>query len=803
MLFETLINCNLLKRLIVSIIVFTLVLTPTLAFSGSFEEALQQGKDLGTQDILNFNPQNIDQTLEQKGLGPVNEITPKAGEAQGKQGSYSGYYTNPGGMSGAESSQAGQFVEDSYVERPKFDLSQDSLFGNQCLRRDDDGRCLMWSTSRDLITNTYPDCEKVVIPRYGETYEKTCNETETLNRYDCEVRSYIEIGNEEVQGPCSQVSVDVRPDQVYGVCRDYRVWYKVLKGVLRADVDHCKECDEALCGQIGGCTWYGSGPYGYIVQSESGLPAGAQFQGKSLENLSCTGKSGDRHCGGTYYDNYIFNKSSVIERIYLRKDSTCVDNLDRWLEECSVETYAQCGSGCLYCVSTIENGEETGQNLDPSYKCQSFSGSIENYDPICLKGEGTSLNSRSLTTTPIREESTTQENGLTITWARLYGGSGVRSGLNDWCSRITFACGSREDSCQALRDQGCYFYSERCLDSDCSEIKYTYRCGQGGITGYTVAYNCAGELRCLGTDCVDASYEANTDFASAATVVEVLNQYRADSSGTLIFPGEKQECQSSPRNCCRKAGGGVSIGDYINAARATISLYSYISGGTSATWINWANTFTYILSSGEYGSLSGLFGTTISDLLGTTTQTLWVENSLAGSFELMGFDYTVEGGMTLVSFDTAIVSTLATVATVVTVALVVYSIGKFLYDWYFQCKKDDILTSSRLNFHLCHYIGSRCSKKILGICIKRNKVYCCFNSILARLIHEQGRPQIGIGWGSTSAPNCRGLTPEELASIDFSRVDLREYMQYVLHKMEISPEKSQSIIDRIRHGYNY
>ncbi len=803
-----------LKRLIASVLIFALVSTPTFAFAGSFEDALGEGKNLGRQDVLNFNPQNIDQTLQERGLSSINEITPRVGEAQGQQGDYSQYYTNPGGMSGAPSGEAGEFVTDSYEQRPKFDLSEDSDFGNKCLERGADGRCLRWSGSKDLLVNTYPDCQKVIIPQYGETSEQTCTGTTTANNYDCEIRSNVSIETEEVQGPCSQVEIDVKPGQIYAVCRDKIEIWRVFKAnfVYFAGPLHC--LDDTLCSsthepRCSNPDWYycdfccgGSCPPAYRVESESELPEGSIYLGKGITDITYTGHPDERTAYGTYYHYYKIVRPSIIERVYRRKDSPCGDNLERWFEECSVETYAQCGSGCLTCVNVVENGEETGESLDPSLKCQPFSGSIENY-AICLEGQGVSLNSRSLTTNAVREESTTQENGLTVTWARLYGGSGVGSELNDWCGRVTFSCGAEQDNCQALRDQGCVLYSQRCLDSDCDQIEYTYRCGQGGIIGYRVAYNCAGELRCIGTDCVDASYEANTDFASAATITEVLNQYRADSSEISVFPGEEQDCQKSPKNCCKNAIGGISIGNYVSAAHATIKLYSILSGGASATWAGYANAFSYVLTGGEYGSLSGLLGNTITDVLGLKSSTLFTEIGFINDDVALhiGAELMEEGGMTKITVDAALISNLATIATVITIALAVYSVISIVYNWYFQCTREDILTSSKVDLRLCHYVGSKCSKRFFGICIKRKKVYCCFNSLLVRLIHEQGRPQLGIGWGSAEGPNCRGFTPEELASIDFSQVDLREYMQYVVHQTEVSPEKAQEIMDRVRQKY--
>jgi len=167
----------------------------------------------------------------------------------------------------------------------------------------------------------------------------------------------------------------------------------------------------------------------------------------------------------------------------------------------------------------------------------------------------------------------------------------------------------------------------------------------------------------------------------------------------------------------------------------------------------------------------------------------------------MGVSVTSEGITEVTMVSSELVSTLSTLATVITIALSVYSVLRFAYDWYFQCRRDDIITSSRLQLGLCHYIGQVKSRKLFGLFTKKTNYYCCFNSILSRIIHEQGRPQIGLSWGSPYSPNCRGFTSEELSSIDFSRIDLREYMQYVEHKTEISPEEMEGIVNRIRQKY--
>lgn len=55
------------------------------------------------------------------------------------------------------------------------------------------------------------------------------------------------------------------------------------------------------------------------------------------------------------------------------------------------------------------------------------------------------------------------------------------------------------------------------------------------------------------------------------------------------------------------------------------------------------------------------------------------------------------------------------------------------------------------------------------------EVFCVFNSMLSRIIQEQGRPQLGIGWGTPKNPDCRALTQDEMAALDFSKMDFSEF----------------------------
>ena len=84
------------------------------------------------------------------------------------------------------------------------------------------------------------------------------------------------------------------------------------------------------------------------------------------------------------------------------------------------------------------------------------------------------------------------------------------------------------------------------------------------------------------------------------------------------------------------------------------------------------------------------------------------------------------------------------------------------------------------------YLGSYCARRTLfGFCTRRERAWCVFGSKLGRILQEQGRAQLGIGWGS-----CRGMTVAEIEGIDFERLDLSEF---TANLMDGSMEPSVSL----------
>lgn len=80
--------------------------------------------------------------------------------------------------------------------------------------------------------------------------------------------------------------------------------------------------------------------------------------------------------------------------------------------------------------------------------------------------------------------------------------------------------------------------------------------------------------------------------------------------------------------------------------------------------------------------------------------------------------------------------------------------------------KENLLTIS---------LGEYCAEKVLGACIRKKKSYCVYESKLARIIQEQGKPQIGLDFGTAKHPDCSAITPEQMQQMDFSQIDFSDF----------------------------
>jgi len=103
-----------------------------------------------------------------------------------------------------------------------------------------------------------------------------------------------------------------------------------------------------------------------------------------------------------------------------------------------------------------------------------------------------------------------------------------------------------------------------------------------------------------------------------------------------------------------------------------------------------------------------------------------------------------------------------------------------------KCDEDAKMLAKLRGEGKCVYVGNHCAERtpILKICIRYKYVYCCFGSKFAKLLQEQGRPQLGKNFGTSECPDCSGLSPDDLSKIDFSQFDLSEISSDVMDRFK-------------------
>ncbi|WP_443743202.1 conjugal transfer mating pair stabilization protein TraN [Sutterella sp.] len=110
-----------------------------------------------------------------------------------------------------------------------------------------------------------------------------------------------------------------------------------------------------------------------------------------------------------------------------------------------------------------------------------------------------------------------------------------------------------------------------------------------------------------------------------------------------------------------------------------------------------------------------------------------------------------------------------------------YQIADIAIKMIYKCEQEEFETVSKREQKNCHYVGSYCESKVLGACIVKQKVYCCYQSPLSRIINEQikmTQPQIledDGDWGNPKNPKCSGVPLADVTKINWDLINLDEW----------------------------
>lgn len=90
-----------------------------------------------------------------------------------------------------------------------------------------------------------------------------------------------------------------------------------------------------------------------------------------------------------------------------------------------------------------------------------------------------------------------------------------------------------------------------------------------------------------------------------------------------------------------------------------------------------------------------------------------------------------------------------------------------------RCQPHEIELAKKRSENKCVYVGKQ-NKGSMKTVVKHQ--YCCFPTLLDKVVQVEARKQLGRGWGSPGNPDCRGLTLEDIQRVDFSKMDLSEFI---------------------------
>lgn len=338
-------------------------------------------------------------------------------------------------------------------------------------------------------------------------------------------------------------------------------------------------------------------------------------------------------------------------------------------------------------------------------------------------------------------------------------------------------------------DPNCTLQSTSCdpedmLNGQCTFESRQYRCMTQAPQSNTVT-DCSGQVFCQDGKCFDTGYQNDPDFAKAMALMEAAREAGTymDPNSLEIFKGVDSRCKIKLfglANCCKKSGGGAG---YSN------NLLFNIIGQVGSQAFSYGSRYVYdalYTSDAPDWIIKGMASMLSIDPVKTSSALA----NWSPSISLYGFTYSF-GGPPAAGFLQSALG----LPNAIPLGGNFYfdptsfaiSIGLMILQELLSCDQQEQILAMRRGQNLCHEVGTYCSQKlpIVKTCIEKTKSYCCYNSRLARIINVQGRAQIGKSWGSPKSPNCSGFTQSEFERIDFSKIDLSEFMAEVMASVKI------------------
>jgi len=381
--------------------------------------------------------------------------------------------------------------------------------------------------------------------------------------------------------------------------------------------------------------------------------------------------------------------------------------------------------------------------------------------------------------------------------------------------------GNNPTDCTALeQNPQCGFIKSACVEGaqdangHCYLHEETWDCGALAripVLDRQSTMNCAGPVRCMGTDCASFPSEQSADFAQAAATLQAAQMAASDmqcepGGDCVVFAGEAAECKRAVGgivNCC-KTPGTTNLSDYLDLVigmskidHALLAMdhqnvvrgaWETLRGPVASTWSAVQETFTSAANT-LMGNVAPSATDAAAKVATEGVSQLIMQQTAEWAAQLFGdaavnlLFSTTAGGSAVV--NGAVQGTLqlgggaallGTVLAVVMWAYLIYQIVMILIKLLWTCEQDEFALGAKRELKSCVRVGGYCKSDVLGWCVEKRDAYCCFTTPLARILQEQLRPQLGLGWGEPKQPDCTGLKVADFGRVDWNQVNLDEWL---------------------------
>lgn len=425
--------------------------------------------------------------------------------------------------------------------------------------------------------------------------------------------------------------------------------------------------------------------------------------------------------------------------------------------------------------------------------------------------------------------------GISVTLAQVGG---------CWEYRDSYQCvgekGDNTSNCASLDARQCTYVSDACtqyygapFENICERRTFTYSCPSADAHTITTN-NCVARLGCTtnpdGTqNCIDSGYPADTDFGKAMVAMEVGREAGVYRNGAAVFSGVSKTCQSKnmgfSTECCDTSGGAMPNSSVLTSAALRNGLtiggdvlaYEWKSGTSvmydmmfqsDAPWMvdravaawgqqgvmGWTPDpqFSTQISMGGFVLSYGQTASGIADTLASGLQTL---TGATAPIPLPSMLQPVEliknlGGIEGLSFSFDPVS-------------FGFQMAIMVYQSLVACNEEEMKLGMMRGANLCISGGEDCDDGgLFGLLKSCTQFYCCYNSKLARIINQQGLPQLGRNPGR----DCGGFGEGDLGVLNWDAIDMSEFVNDMVAQSKLPDAaaiqgRAPAVVEKVKNYY--